>query len=251
MNPLSPINRIHRIFAGLASLALLAVASAAHANPEIHIGAMHDNIDSGKSTIVKQIRNNGTSVAYVRVDIVELALDGSVIEVPEGQEGGQGLIASPSRLIIPAGGSQAVRLVVLGDRAQERYFRTRYVPVQPTAEHGFSVSSAEAEEFKNSLSAALSVLVGYGSLVTVAPSAPVYDTEVVTTAGQEVVRNRGNTTIFLADLYTCQRSPDKCEPPQRKRVAPGGEESLPSDATTYHRFQLMEGNAKRSITFGK
>jgi hypothetical protein len=246
---MNPINRIQHVIAGLA---LLAIAAVAQANPEISVGAMYDTLDSGKNTSVKRIRNNGTSVAYVRVDIDELAQDGSKIPEPKDQEAQPGLIVSPSRLIIPPGGSQDVRLVMLGKREQERYFRTRYVPVPPTAEHGFSISSAEAEEYKNSLSAALSVQVGYGTLVTVMPSAPVYDTEVVTIAGQEFVHNRGNTTIFLEDVYTCQqRSPDKCEPPVRKRVAPGKKESLPSSATTYHKFKLVEGTNKRAITFGK
>jgi Mat/Ecp fimbriae periplasmic chaperone len=244
------VNFVARIFRML-TLAALVCPVDAFASPSISIGAMYDFMVGGKATMLKQIRNSGTSTAYVRVDIAELDREGNVLEgIVDASNEKNGLIASPSRLIIPPGGSQAVRLLMLGDRQYERYFRARFVPVQPTNEHGFSVSSEEAKAFENSLTASMNLLIGYGSLVTVAPSASVFDTEIVNEPGQERVRNRGNTTIFLNDVYACSVKADKCEPPVRKRIAPGREESLVSDADGYYKFELQEGIGKKSLRLG-
>jgi hypothetical protein len=240
-----------RMFCALALVAFLFSASAS-ASPSISIGAMYDYMVSGKATMLKQIRNSGTSTAYVRVDIAELDREGKEKDgVVDAAEAKDGLIASPSRLIIPPGGSQTVRLLMLGDRQSERYFRARFVPVQPTNDHGFSVSSEEAKAFENSLTAAMNLLVGYGALVTIAPTMPVFDTEVVNLSGQERVRNRGNTTIFLNDVYACSVKADKCEPPVRKRIAPGREEGFASDTDTYYKLELQEGLDKKALRFGQ
>ena len=40
-------------------------------------------------------------------------------------------MASPARLIVPAKGMQGTRLLHMGGRDTERYFRVRFVPVVP------------------------------------------------------------------------------------------------------------------------
>jgi hypothetical protein len=52
-------------------------------------------------------------------------------------------MASPARLIVPAKGMQGTRLLHMGARDTERYFRVRFVPVVPEKEDEFAVSSEE------------------------------------------------------------------------------------------------------------
>ena len=62
-------------------------------------------------------------------------------------------MASPARLIVPANGMQGTRLLYMGERDRERYFRVRFVPVVPEKEDEFAVSSEEREDYKKTLSA--------------------------------------------------------------------------------------------------
>ncbi|MDT9091332.1 hypothetical protein RSW97_25460, partial [Escherichia coli] len=75
----------------------------------------------------------------MKVAIHEITYDstGQPRESPELSEGSRALVASPSRLIIPANGVQATRLLFMGERDRERYFRIRFIPVLPKAEDGF------------------------------------------------------------------------------------------------------------------
>jgi hypothetical protein len=57
-------------------------------------------------------------------------------------------MASPARLIVPANGMQGTRLLHMGARDTERYFRVRFIPVVPEKEDEFAVSSDEREAYK-------------------------------------------------------------------------------------------------------
>ncbi len=81
-----------------------------------------------RGALLKRVRNTGDATAFVRVQISEVryAADGTHQEIPvdtSGTAAAAGLIASPSRLIVPAQGQQATRLLVQGDRSVERYPR--------------------------------------------------------------------------------------------------------------------------------
>ncbi|PRW94045.1 pilus assembly protein, partial [Pseudomonas fragi] len=82
---------------------------------------------------LKRIFNGGTSTAFIKVEILEILYDANGLprEVPLQTQANatarDGLMASPARLIVPANGMQGTRLVYLGERATERYFRVRYI----------------------------------------------------------------------------------------------------------------------------
>lgn len=125
-------------FLALCGLAL--VSTVAQAGPQINVGVVYDYLDGDKSTYMKRVFNGGTSTAFVKVDILEILYneDGSYQEVAlQDQEGAlakNGLMASPARMIVPANGMQGTRLLFMGERSKERYFRVRFVPVVPEAE---------------------------------------------------------------------------------------------------------------------
>lgn len=69
-----------------------------------------------QSTYLKRVRNQGDSTAFIKVAIHEIIYDemGKPSELAELTEGPRPLIASPSRMIIPANGMQATRLLYMG-----------------------------------------------------------------------------------------------------------------------------------------
>jgi hypothetical protein len=234
----------------IASL-LVAVAQATPAAPDIHIGSMHDYVEPSRNTTVKHVRNSGDGTAYVRVDVVETDVHGTVIATPPPVGApSDGLLASPSRLIVPAGGSQSVRLITLGNRDRERYYRVRFVPVAPLAQHGFVPPVADGATAP-SAATAITVLIGYGARVVAAPRDARIDTRIEDGASTASVTNAGNTTVFLHDHYVCDAASKACAPPVTERLAPGAALSLPTGGAQYHRFTLQEGSAKRKIEVGR
>ncbi len=129
------------------------------AGPQINVGTVYDYLDSDKSTYLKRVFNSGDSTAFVKVNILEIVYDadGSHREIPLKTQadgsGRDGLMASPARLIVPAKGMQGTRLLHMGERDTERYFRVRFVPVVPEKEDEFAVSSEERDAYKENLSA--------------------------------------------------------------------------------------------------
>jgi P pilus assembly chaperone PapD len=228
---------------GVACLMALA-AGPVHAGAEIFVGAMHHYITPKRATAAKQIYNSGSATAFVRVDVMEMDVQGKPLA--SGPTEGilrDGLLASPSRLIIPAGGSQSVRMIAMGDRSRERYFRVRFVPVPPVREHGFAVTAAEEEAFKAEATTSINVLVGYGVRVVAAPAQARFDTRIDEAA--HTVTNAGDSTIFLRDHYAC-RGPKQCESPVIDRIAPGASLHLAGEDLT-HRFVLQEGDGERPV----
>ena len=76
------------------------------ASAEISIGTLFDYMAGQQGTYLKRIRNQGDTTAFVKVAIHEITYDGAgqPRESAELTEGNRALIASPSRLIIPAKG---------------------------------------------------------------------------------------------------------------------------------------------------
>jgi hypothetical protein len=148
----------------LALMGFCLFAQTVHAAPSINIGTVYDYLDGDKSTYLKRVFNGGDSTAFVKVNILEILYDadGKSQEVPlKSNTDGKsrdGLMASPARLIVPANGMQGTRLLFMGERDRERYFRVRFVPVVPEKEDEFAVSGEEREDYKKSLSAGVTVL---------------------------------------------------------------------------------------------
>ncbi|MGI4838765.1 MAG: hypothetical protein ACRYF9_14205 [Janthinobacterium lividum] len=156
-----------------------ALTFTAQAAPNINVGPIFDYLDGAQSTYLKRIYNSGDSTAFVRVNISEIlyAADGTRSEIPLDTttpiDQRKGLVASPARLIIPANGMQPTRLLYMGERDRERYYRVRYVPVVPEKEDQFAVSEQEREAYKASLSAGINVMASYGAIFSCAPWIPV------------------------------------------------------------------------------
>ncbi|MEB5932395.1 molecular chaperone [Pseudomonas mosselii] len=239
--------------------ALLWLGSAACAGPNINVGTIYDYMEGDKSTYLKRVFNAGDSTAFVRINIFEMVFsaDGKTTEVPLHTDGPgaalrNGLIASPARLIVPASGMQATRLVYMGDRDRERYYRVRFVPVVPEKEDQFAVSDQERETYKTAMSAGVNVLTGYGTVFFVRPKDTRFATKIQDGDAEYRVDNTGNTTIELADFKDCSVSQaQECAEARKHIVLPGRHFSFVKAPGRKYSFNLVEGAASKSIKVGE
>lgn len=231
------------------------LSMAAVAAPNINIGAMYDYLETGRSTLLKRVRNAGDSTAFVRVSVSEVTFSasGEPQEKITGaaslgqKQAGAALVVSPARLIIPAGGMQAARLMYLGQRDRERYFRVRFVPVAPEEKEGFSPENAA--EYQQSVSAGVTMLMGYGALLFVAPKQPRFHTDVLEEGQKIIVRNNGNTTVVLVDFHACETGGNECGTPAKYHVLPGRIREFAKEADREYRFKLHEGKREKTFEF--
>ncbi len=246
-----------RLMTALAVAMTVAMSASPHsaqaAAPNIHVGAMYEYAEPGKGALLKRVRNTGDATAFVRVQISEVryAVDGSHQEIPVDTAAGAqaGLVASPSRMIVPAQGQQATRLLVQGDRSTERYYRVRFVPVLPQSEDEFALTDAQRDDYRKELSAGVNVLTGYGVFVIVHPDQARYDVQTETTGEHVQLRNAGNTTVLLDDVRQCSAADKtaKCSPTRKIHLLPERTERFARSADHVHRFQIVEGDTRKDV----
>ncbi|OYQ08123.1 pilus assembly protein [Pseudomonas mandelii] len=238
----------------LALIGFCLFTQTAHAGPSINIGTVYDYLDGDKSTFLKRVYNGGDSTAFVKVNILEILYDadGKSREVPlQSNADGKsrdGLMASPARLIVPASGMQGTRLLYMGERDKERYFRVRFVPVVPEKEDEFAVSGEEREEYKKALSAGVTVLAGYGAVFFVRPKDPRYASVIENEATRYRIRNTGNTVVVIDEFKDCAVKNDQdCQPTTKHHILAGRNFEFEKQAGREYRFTLVEGESRKKL----
>jgi P pilus assembly chaperone PapD len=238
----------------LALIGFCLFTQTAHAGPSINIGTVYDYLDGDKSTFLKRVYNGGDSTAFVKVNILEILYDadGKSREVPlQSNADGKsrdGLMASPARLIVPASGMQGTRLLYMGERDKERYFRVRFVPVVPEKEDEFAVSGEEREEYKKALSAGVTVLAGYGAVFFVRPKDPRYASVIENEAARYRIRNTGNTVVVIDEFKDCAVKNDQdCQPTTKHHILAGRNFEFEKQAGREYRFTLVEGESRKKL----
>ncbi|MFL1517780.1 molecular chaperone [Pseudomonas prosekii] len=226
----------------------------AEAGPAINVGVVYDYLDGDKSTYLKRVFNGGDSTAFVKINIHEIIYDadGRPTELPvkslADSSARDGLMASPARLIVPVNGMQGTRLLFMGERDRERYFRVRFVPVVPEKEDEFAVSVEERDAYKQTLSAGVNVLAGYGTIFFVRPKDARFNTQIDERPGQYALRNDGNTVVVVDDLKDCAVSDENdCQPVTKTHVLPGRTFRFEKQAGRQYRFKLVEGAAQKNV----
>lgn len=236
----------------LCGLSLMSLGTVA--GPQINVGVVYDYLSGDKSTYMKRVFNGGTSTAFVKVNILEMlyADDGSYREVPLKDQADlksrDGLMASPARLIVPANGTQGTRLLFMGNRDKERYFRVRFVPVVPQTEDDFAVTEQERDAYKQSLAAGVKVLAGYGTVFFVRPKNTRFDTALDDSAKRYTLRNNGNSVVVIDEFKDCAAgSPQDCRPTIKHHVMAGRSYGFDKEPGREYRFRLLEGDATKTI----
>ncbi|MDB6446823.1 hypothetical protein SAMN03159507_02573 [Pseudomonas sp. NFACC32-1] len=225
------------------------------AGPQINVGVVYDYLDGNKSTYMKRVFNGGTSTAFVKVEIMEIlyAEDGSYQEVPLQDQADamtrNGLMASPARLIVPANGVQGTRLLFMGDRDKERYFRIRFVPVVPEAEDEFAISAEEREDYKKErIAAGVKVLAGFGTVFFVRPRDTRFETVIDDSAARYQVRNNGNSVVVIDEFKDCAaKKENDCRPTTKHHVMAGRTFAFDKEPGREYRFDLIEGPGKKAV----
>ena len=239
----------------LLAIGFFLCAPLAFAAPQINVGVVYDYLDADKSTYLKRIFNGGDSTAFIKINILEMLFDeqGTAREIPLQSQAGatarDGLMASPARLIVPANGTQGTRLLYMGARDQERYFRVRFVPVVPEAADEFALTDEEQADYKKDFAAGVTVLAGYGTVFFVRPKDTRFDTKVVETADQYTLRNAGNSVVVLDEFRDCSAAKKTdCEATTKHHILPGRQWQLEKKPGREYRFQMIEGRDKTPMT---
>jgi hypothetical protein len=226
----------------------------ANAGPQINVGVVYDYLDADKSTYLKRVFNGGDATAFVKVNILEIVYDadGTSREIPlmtQAESAARdGLMASPARLIVPANGMQGSRLVFMGEREKERYFRVRFVPVVPEKEDEFAVSAEEREAYKKDLSAGVNVLAGYGTVFFVRPAQTRFDSVIDDGPGQYRIRNQGNSVVVIDEFRDCSvKSENDCQPTTKHHILPGRTFEFDKQSGREYQFTMIEGKATKVL----
>lgn len=231
-------------------LIMLIITKSVDAAPSIFVGNVYDFLSSDKISFSKSITNNGDSTAFVKIAVKEVVFgkDGNIIEGEEinVNEIDERLVVSPNRLIVPAKGSRSSRVMFTGKRDIERYFRVTYVPVLPTQEDGFGTQD-EIDKL-DGLKVGFNMLIGYGTLVYVAPENTTYDTKFnLNENGLEVINN-GNASIKFNFLVSCDKE-NKCSEPATAILRPGKSLFYDKKLTSSINFTLIEGLNEQTKRF--
>ena len=239
-------------------IGLCLVSMTAHAGPQINVGVVYDYLEGDRSSYLKRVFNGGTSTAFIKVNVLEILYneDGTTREVPVASmaddKGGatsrDGLMASPARLIVPVNARQGTRLLYMGPRDKERYFRLRFIPVVPEKDDNFGVTDEERAEYKDHLAAGVNVMAGYGTIFFVRPKDTRFDTQLSEASDQFQLRNAGNSVVVLDEFNDCsaQKSSD-CVPTTKHHILPGKQLTFEKKPGRNYSFVLVEGLAKKPI----
>jgi len=238
----------------LALVSLGGFSLAIQAGPNINVGTVYDYLDGDKSTYLKRVFNGGDSTAFVKVNILEIIYDADGVpqEVPVKTQADasarDGLMASPARLIVPANGMQGSRLLYMGERDTERYFRVRFVPVVPEKEDEFAVSEEERDTYKKNLSAGVNVMAGFGTVFFVRPKNTRFDSVIDDGTGTYSIRNNGNSVVVVDEFKNCSlKEETECEPTTKHHILAGKSFQFEKKPGREYRFQLIEGQAKKTM----
>lgn len=224
------------------------------AGPQINVGTVYDYLDGDKSTYLKRVFNSGDSTAFVKVNVLEIVYDdqGKPQEVPieTAADGASrnGLMASPARLIVPTKGMQGTRLLYMGERDRERYFRVRFVPVVPEKEDEFVVSEQERDAYKEGLSAGVNLMTGFGTIFFVRPRDARFETVVNETGNRYELRNSGNTVVIVDEFKSCSLSNETdCGATTKHHILAGKTFAFDKEKGREYRFKLIEGDSKKGL----
>lgn len=236
----------------LALCALCWLPQSAPAAPNINVGVFYDYLDADKSSYLKRVFNSGDSTAFIKVAVMEILYDsegGSAeVELQSDAQTGvrDGLMATPSRLIVPANGVQGTRLLYLGEREKERYFRVRFVPVMPEQDDEFAVSQEERDAYKTRLSAGVTVLAGFGTVFFVRPKVTRFATRVDEQPIEYGLHNDGNSVVVVDEFKDCASGDSQdCRPVTKHHILPGRAFGFTRQAGRTYRFTLIEGSEKK------
>lgn len=170
-------------------------------------------------------------VVYVKVSAKRIVDPGTPDEREVEAAVGQGdIVVSPQRLVVPAGGSRAVRVIRQGNPERETVYRVYFEPV--TA----AVAGVDTDDSKDeSAGGEVSINLVWAPLVRVIPDTRNVDMSVVAANDSIHLSNEGNVRIGALDIGQCTTPShdDNCTwTPVNKSIFPGLSLEIPYDKAT-------------------
>lgn len=198
---------------------------------------------------------SASSPAFVSVDVYRLSNPGKEetltrLSLAENSE----IYTVPHKLVIPAGGSRAVRIYLTEgiSRDEDQYYRIRFSPSQVEPEE------IKGENDKYNCRSGLSLGIGFGQLLMINRTKPSFDTQISIHKEHEEkkleVRNNGNSFIRIEDMKICfaRELKQPCQYASVKHVNPAARLSndLDNSIRTID-FTLVEGDQRRSVSYDR
>jgi P pilus assembly chaperone PapD len=179
-----------------------------------------------------KVSNSGSDVLYVKVDVLRVDNPGTSdekrVKVTDPKD--LKLLATPSKLIIPAGGQKLVRIVNLQtSNKAERVYRINVTPVV-----------APLEEKSNQLR----IVVAYQVLTIVQPNHPQSTLSATRNGNTISFSNPGNTNVLLSEGKQCDpQDKQTCKDLPSKRLYAGNDWQLdlPYDAPVTFSVRSFDG----------
>ncbi|MEX0943224.1 MAG: fimbria/pilus periplasmic chaperone [Pseudomonadales bacterium] len=223
-------NTARQVIRSLLIATLLFAASGTAADMYVDRSIVIFEPDAGPNQDVK-ISNTGDDVMYIEVEVLAVKNPGTPdeerIAIADPRE--LKLLATPSKLIIPAGGQKLIRIVNLqSSNDSERVYRINVTPIVPPLEEETSQ---------------LRIVVAYQILTIIQPSTPESTLEVGRQGNKITFSNNGNTNILLSEGRQCNPGTSECEELASRRLYAGNTWTLdlPFDAPVSYSARSFDG----------
>lgn len=223
--------------AALCAFVLLAWSGPAGAEMQLDRSILLFDADARPTQDV-EVRNTGEETLYLATEILLVSEPGTEAEArtPVTDPDAAGVLVTPARAVLPPGGRQLLRVVLLEDPAEtDRIYRINVRPVVPPLEADQS---------------AVKVVVAYQLLVIQRPLDPEPDLRWVRDGRTIVFRNEGNSNVLLYNGRQCvdAASENDCvDVPGARRLYAGNVWTLelPRDAPVEMTAAIGNSNARR------
>ena len=196
-----------------------------------------DNESSGKNDVTL-VNSGQDETLYVKIDVLEVSDPGTPEEKRfiADDPFKIGLIASPTKVIIPPNSKRLVRLVNLFPATEkERIFRVNFTPV------------AGEEETEGT---SVRLMVGYQALVIVRPEKTVFDLVGKREGKKLVLTNNSNTNVYLDSVRQCKTEKlEECESLSENRLYPGNTWEVELTGNGPVAFNADDGLGRKAMTY--
>ncbi len=232
---ISPSTHIMRIIQQIAAITIFLMSSSLMADMYVDRSIVIFEPDTQPRQDIK-VSNSSEDVMYVQVEVFEVVNPGEATEerIKLTDPKKIKLIATPTKLVIPAGGQKLVRIVNLDkNNDQERVYRINITPI---------VAPLEEEESQ------LRIIVAYQVLAIVQPMNPESTLEVERNGKKIIFKNNGTTNILLSEGRQCPtQSSDECQELASRRLYAGNtwKLDLPLDAPVAYSVRSFDGIKKQ------
>lgn len=156
----------------------------------------------GESTVLR-VYSKKNDIQYIRLSVKKVMNPATrqEHEVPVKSWEADSLIASPQKIILPAGSSKAVRLNLISSPATETLYRVYFESVNADG------SLAAGEKIQGKPEVNVSLNIAYAALIRVLPETVINSLQVVKSGERSInIKNAGNVRAAVTGLAFCKKN---------------------------------------------